>query len=499
MSPKPNILFIFTDQHALEAVSCYGNTPCRTPNIDWLAANGYRFETAYTACPLCLPTRASIMTGHFPHRHGMTCNTDNTGNITASLHELSDRPKLLSRRLQQAGYRCGYTGKWHIGTEANTLFDQTTVPALPRHFGFEGQNFPGHGAGGWHYREFRDYLKAHHLSYTLDQNPDVPRRGQAAIFRGPDEAHVSHFLTDHSIQLMEQYAASEQPFFVWHNYWGPHVPCWAPERFVRIYNDLDIPQKPNYDDPMRADRIAWQVRRHSQNLDWRPWQVFTRYYYAFACFIDYEIGRLIQAMRESGRLDDTIILFAADHGDYMGAHGGLCDKGWGHYEEILRVPLLVYVPPKFRRDQAQPTGSVLTDPASLTDIYPTILHAAGIEYDAEFVHGDSLLRPIHNDRKDWRDSVFVESFGTGHLPTAMFTLRRDKMKYGFNFGGTDELYNLEADPGELRNLATDPNYGDELEDLRKRMSDWMERTHYHPHGVREFRNARFVNASAANH
>ncbi len=486
--PKPNVLFIFTDQHALQAMGCYRDTPCQTPNLDALAARGARFENAYTACPLCLPTRASIMTGHYPHRHGLTCNSDNTGNVAASLHELSDRPALLSRRLGEAGSRCGYSGKWHIGTDGGKLYDQTTEAALPKHFGFEGQNFAGHGSGGWHYPEYREYLAKHGLELELDRNPNGTRA--CAVTKGPEEVHVSHYITDHTLALIDQYAAGAEPFFIWHNFWGPHVPCFAPQRFVDMYRNLKVPPPPNHADPHCEERIAWQVRRHAEELNWDPWEVMTRYYYAFTTFIDYQIGRMLQHLETRGVADNTIVIFSADHGDYMGCHGGLEDKGWGHYEEIQRVPMIVHVPPALRGSIGVADGTVFGEFAGLTDIYPTILDAAGVEQEPGFAHGDSLLKLVRGGPVEWRDDIHVESYGTGHLPATMFTGRCGDIKYGFNFGGTDELYDLSADPYELDNRIDDPSYADTVLEMRQRMKAWMERTHYHPHGVREFTRCR---------
>jgi len=146
MFTAPNILLILTDQHRLSAVGAYGNTVCQTPHIDQLAGDGIRFENAYTTCPVCSPARATIMTGQYPNTHGITSNVHNIG---CTINEIRDQPGLLSRRLQAAGYSLGYTGKWHLGTDSPTLFGSPNRPTLPKDVGFEGQNFPGHGNGGF--------------------------------------------------------------------------------------------------------------------------------------------------------------------------------------------------------------------------------------------------------------------------------------------------------------------------------------------------------------
>jgi len=481
----PNLLLIVTDQHCLEAMGCYGGY-ADTPRLDALAAEGCRFETAYTACPLCTPARASLLTGHYPHRHGMTCNSDNIqGNVAASLHEMVDRPALLSRQLQQAGYSCRYTGKWHIGTDGGRLFDQTTTAALPRDVGFDGQQFPGHGSGGWHYDAFRQYLKDRGLSYTLRREPGAFYR--ASIFDGPDEAHVTHYLVDHSIAQIDAALDRGEPFFLWHNDWGPHNPCYAPERFVRRHWDRVTEPWPHFHaaDP---DSLGWQNLRAANQPEWDRWRRTIPYYLAFASFIDEQVGRLLDHLEQRGIADQTLVLFTADHGEYLGAHGGLHNKGWGNYEQIHRIPMILR--PHAGAEAGCERGCVLPHFASLLDVYPTLLDAAGHAYDPQFVHGRSLLDPVRDAGCDWRDDVFVENYGLGHLPITAFTARWGALKYGFNFNGRDELYDLEHDPHELHNRVDDPACGYALRELRERTAAWMERTAYHPHGIREFRSTR---------
>ncbi len=143
---KPNIILILTDQHRLSAIGAYGKTVCKTPNLDKIAANGVLFKNAYTASPLCTPARASLMTGQHIHAHRMGCNA---GNYGSNISQLPDSRDLLSRRLAQAGYSCGYTGKWHLGTGDGVI---------PSQRGFVGQDVPGHGDGGHRHHEYEKYI-----------------------------------------------------------------------------------------------------------------------------------------------------------------------------------------------------------------------------------------------------------------------------------------------------------------------------------------------------
>ena len=197
MNSRPNIILILTDQHRLSAVGCYGQTPCQTPNIDRLASEGVRFETAYTVCPVCSPARATIMTGLYPQKHGIYSNIYNLGN---SVHELPDNPDLLSRRLQSAGYRCGYTGKWHLGEGGHGRYGLSDSAALPRNRGFEGQSLPGHGGGGFRYSEYQHYLKDNGLSHRVHESEGQPSRVMpCGVLSGPEESTVPYSLATHTI------------------------------------------------------------------------------------------------------------------------------------------------------------------------------------------------------------------------------------------------------------------------------------------------------------
>lgn len=468
-SERLNILFIFTDQHRLSGLGAYGPTPCRTPNLDRIAADGVRFENVYTSCPVCSPARGTIMTGLYPHGHGITTNIHEVG---CSVNEISDRPELLSRRLQQAGYACGYTGKWHLGTDQSTTFAQKNRPCLPRDVGFDGQNFPGHGGGGWGYPEFNAYLQENNLSYRLP-DWDEPTRHvwPMAKFEGPEEAMVPHWLTSHTISLIDRYRQESRPFFMWHNFWGPHGPFYASESQLAPYRNLEIPPWPNYawpsttvPGPHHAKIHPWQA-----SLNWDDWAMAIRYYYAFTTFIDKQIGRLFDHLERTGELERTIIVFSADHGQTLGSHGGLSDKGFHHFEETHRIPLLIRFP------NGRYQGRVVKELVSLTDLYPTFLELAGDTVAAaqDSVHGRSLLPLLENQAAPWRDCVVTEFHGLFNVPFLQRTLRCGKLKYGYNGWAGDELYDLDRDPHETVNLIADRNYAESAQSMRNKLIDWM--------------------------
>ncbi len=465
---RPNILFFFTDQHRLSALGCYGETPCLTPNLDRLADQGVLFETAYTCCPVCSPARASIMTGRHIHAHGVTSNV---GNLGCNVPELPDSGQLLSRKLQAAGYRCGYTGKWHLGTGEKEHFGMRLDPALPETRGFEGQNFPGHGGGGFKYPEYRAYLQQNGLRHEIDPS--------SGCLIGPTESTVPYFLAEHTIRLIDRFKEKNEPFFIWHNNWGPHGPYLAPREHFELYEDRDIPPWPSYSFPAGAVNRPHRVKLQpgAEHLEWSYWANRIRHYYAFTTLIDEQIGRILDHLEHTGLSENTIIIFTSDHGETCGSHGGLTDKGWQHFEEIQRVGMIFRLPSHVVPETLQ-SGRRESKWVSLVDIYPTILDFAGVDCAEERLHGRSLAPVLRQKEIAWRDSVFVQFLGVNNLVGTLLTCRHDNLKYGWNCSNLDELYDLDRDPHELNNLIDDPLHARAAEDMRWRVWSFMIQTEH---------------------
>ena len=474
---KPNIILILTDQHRLSAVGCYGNTPCKTPYFDKLAENGLRFETAYTVCPVCSPSRATIMTGLYPHSHGICSNVHNLG---SSIHELTDREELLSRRLEKAGYLCGYTGKWHLGTDRKEIFHSKNTPSLPKDVGFKGQNFPGHGNGGFYYPEYKKYLSENGFEHKVyNVKKDYIKIQEYGVLEGPVESTVPYFLAENTIKLIDDFKKKNKAFFIWHNFWGPHGPFYATREFYDLYKDVEIPEWPNYHWPSRKINGPHQVKIHPyvDKLRWEDWAEAIRHYYAFTSLIDQQVGRIIKHLEKTSLLESTIIIFTADHGQTLGSHGGLIDKGWHHFEEIQRIPLIIYLPEKYYKN-GRKKGEVLKEWISLADLYPTILELADAEFNESEIHGKSFLPILKNEPVKERDTIFIEFNGVNSLATSMVTVRKDNFKYGWNCSNRDELYDLESDPYEVKNLIDNPRYLSKVKEMRKIIEEWMVETKY---------------------
>lgn len=472
---KPNIILFLTDQQRLSAIGAYGDTVCRTPNLDKLAARGVRFENTYTACTLCSPARASLITGLHIHAHGVGANSNEYG---CDNDDLPDSPNLLSRKLQAADYACGYTGKWHLGQYPKNGDKSTGQDyAMPSTRGFTGQDFPGHGGGGFRYEEYKTYLDKNGLKHkVIPHKEDGIKIRHYGVLEGKIESTVPYFLANNTMSMIDDFTDSDKPFFIWHNNWGPHEPYFVPQEYYDMYKDVEIPEWENYDWKPQNPYGPDQIKRHPNvdELTWDDWQESIRHYYAFATFIDDQIGRILEHVDKKGIADNTIIIFSSDHGETLGSHYGLTDKGWNHYEEIQRIGLIVKDP----RNPENKQGQVRKELTSLLDLYPTILDYAGADYSKNKIHGRSLVGLIEGKTTQWRNCVFVEFFGLDNFATNMITCRYKDIKYGYTCSNKDELYDLQKDPHEMNNLIDSPDHKDIVDMMRRRIYTFMVKTKY---------------------
>ena len=475
----PNILFILSDQQMATALGCYGNTICHTPHLDRLAESSTRFTNAYCATPICSPARASIQTGLYPHKHGIQSNIYTRG---AAIHELPDHPSLLPRRLSSLGYRCGYTGKWHLGfgdnpdshpeyqnhIRAMPGLARTRFPgALPSTRGYINcDDFPGHGGIGTTTPQFRQYLKDNNLPFTtksvFNHYPDTFE------VTSPPESTVTHFLTENASRWLASALNSPQPFFYMLNYWGPHSPYHAPTHYVDRYRHLSIPPWPSYADPLTNKPTIHNAHRTetTAHWTWAEYETCLKYYYASITHMDDCIGRLLAQLASAGQLDNTLIIFSSDHGDSLGIHRGLTDKSLFMYEETNRIPLIIK-PPK---SQASTTNANFV---GTCDLYSTLLDYAGFDptSSSDPCDGTSLRPLLEHKPVTWRDCIVTESVGIDFLLYTQRALRFQNHKYVFNAGDTDELYDLAKDPHELTNLA--PTHPDLLLTLQRKLEQWL--------------------------
>jgi len=451
---RPNILWIGVDQMRADTPGCNGNTICTTPHLDRLAAEGVNFTRAYTNCCLCSPARASMLTGRFAFKHGMGTNCDL---YHALARELPHPEMLLHHRLQKMGYRCGFAGKWHVGTEKSAV-----------DYGFEGMDLAGYGdirndAG------YRAYLKKAGLTYGPLNEPIYGNPNDKTLlagrWNGPLESNPTYYVAEFAIDLLNRFAEEGRPFFLNCQFWAPHPPHVPAGAFTGMHDRTLIQPWVNFEDdyagkPARVKRFR---RDFYQALptDWNGWREIVGLYYDSTAMMDAQVGRLLRRLDELGLKDDTIVIFESDHGDMTGSHGGLFDKGF-MYEESFRIPMIMAWPGRFEGGR-RCEGLVYH-----MDIFPTLLDILG--QPDPTLDGMSLL-PWLEDRAsaEPREAIYLEFHGLRALYTQRALVTREGYKYIFNAGDFDEFYDLNADPGELHNLIDSAAYAERVAEVRRQI------------------------------
>ena len=453
LKDQQNILWIGLDQIRWDSPGFHGNEICRTPNMDRLAEEGIDFTRAYTPCSLCSPARASMLTGKYAFRHGMGTNCDMYHSLAA---EIPDPTDFLAGRFRDAGYRLFWFGKWHVGTETG-----------PGDYGWEGLSLPGYGnvreSGG-----FRTYLEADNLAYhpvpEVWMNPDEQTLA-AGRWGGPQESTPAHFLANSAMEVMDKAHSAEEPFFVNCQFWGPHGPFMPSDDFYGRHDPLEIPPWPHWDldlseSPRRLARERDDFYRERPG-SWDEQRVLVARYYDMCSMIDFEIGRMLDWLDEQELSESTIVVLSADHGDMNGSRGGLQDKGF-LYEDVMKIPLVFSVP------GISDTG-VRDELASNMDIMPTLMDLCGIPIP-DGLDGINLGPALRGDGDTIRrDSFLAEFHGLRFLYSQRAIITDDGWKYIFTPGDDDELFDLNTDPWELRNLLKSGDAADKTKEMLDRL------------------------------
>jgi len=475
MADRPNLVFLLNDHQAYYRHGWDGGPRVQRPHFDRLARGGVVFDRAYSATPLCGPARRTMLTGLFAHNHGETHNDTN--------HPY-DREVYLDL-LAEAGYRSHYFGKWHAG------------PGTAHDHGCEGLSHPSYN-NPYTKPEYADYLKRYGLPepevlversvsgwQDIPVGPGYRQRNRwcnehaHGILTTPTDTHEAFYLANLARDQLRELAASDdgRPFALRVDFWGPHQPYFPTREFADLYDPASIPEYGNFADTREGKRAIY---RHEGNvplhedyrliqpspLPWSEWQTMLARSYAQTTLVDAAGGRILDALDELGMADNTLVLWTTDHGDALACHGGHYDKSAYMPEEMIRIPMALRCPG--RVEPGRSSDALV----SLIDVAPTLLDGAGLAFDGD-VDGASLLGLC--DGAEWRDDLMCETFGHQfeHVGRALLT---DRYKYVYNQDDLDELYDLEADPYELANLATDPAHGTTLADLRTRLDAWVRRT-----------------------
>lgn len=434
-SVKPrNVIVILSDDHRYDFMSFMGKPKfLETPNMDRMAKDGAHIKNAFVTTSLCSPSRASILTGMFSHKHTVV---DNDAPVPENI-------TFFPQYLQEAGYKTCMIGKWHMGHE-----EDEPRKGFDRWVSFKGQGV---------------YF-----------DPELNIDGEKLQEKG----HISDVLTKYAVDWIDE--QNENPFFMYLSHKAVHADFQPAPRHAGKYKNtkIEYPEsmantENNYNGKpkwVKEQRYSWHgvdyLYHGEMNFD-----DFYRRYCETLLGIDESIGNVFEALDKKGMLDSTLVVYLGDNGFCLGEHG-LIDKRQ-MYEESMRIPMMVHCPELVKG------GTVLSELVQNIDIAPTVLELAGIEKPND-MDGESMISLLQGKETKWRNEVFYEYYWERpfpHTPT-VFGVRTKKYKYMTYHGAwdIDELYDIENDPNEMSNLIDDENHLDIVLELRKKVYDWLEET-----------------------
>jgi len=482
---RPNILWICSDQQRFDTLGCYGNACVRTPALDRLAAEGVLLERCFSQSPVCTPSRANFLTGRYPvttrlRQNGQNCPPD---------------VRTLPRMLADVGYVCGLSGKLHLSAcDRRFLLGEKwwQRPAAEHFMGSEQRIDDGYTEFHWDHgpahqhpaSSYTRWLREKSVAYRTPVRDDCRyvQHGMAS------EHHQTTFCIEKAIGFVEAHAGQPYPWLFSVNMFDPHHAFDPPDDYLRPYLDrLDEIPLPAYVEGELADKPIFQRLNHhgaynakNGQFDWADMtadehRMVRAAYWAMCDHIDAQVGRLLEALERTGQRDNTIVIYMSDHGEMLGDHG-IYLKGPFFYDCAIGVPLIVRWPGRIEPGRR---SAALVE---LTDVAVTLLDALSLPAD-EAMQGRSLWPLLAGDAPPdrFRDDVYCEYYNAmcSHTdPKAFMTMvRTDRHKIAVAHGqGEGELYDLEADPGEHRNLWSDPDHAEVKTQMLIRLCDRMAAT-----------------------
>lgn len=446
----PDIIFVLADDHRYDAMGCAGHPWVETPAMDRLAREGARFPKAMVTTSLCSPSRASILTGLYAHKHRVVDN----------YHPVAPDLVFFPQILQKAGYETAFLGKWHMGEtdEPQRGFDHWAV------FKGQGTYWPdGHGTS-------REVPQTDYEGF----NENGKRR--------PQKGYITDELTDMALDWLAS-RDPDKPLFLYLSHKAVHSDFVPHDRHRGRYQDKPFPAPVTLADTAenQATWPRWLLdQRNSRhgvdfgyNLPDFDLAFYYRRYMEALLAVDENLGRILEWLEKEGRLDHTIVVYMGDNGFQFGEHG-LIDKRTA-YEASIRVPLLM-------RGPGIPAGTVVDHTVANIDIAPTLLDFAGALTDegAKGFDGRTFRPLLKGDAEGWRDEVLYEYYWERNYPQTptMHGLVGDRWKYVRYYGiwDRDELYDLQSDPHERRNLIEDPEQAERIAGMNARLFEMLAKT-----------------------
>ncbi len=426
---RPNIVFIMADDHAAHALSCYGSRINQTPQLDRLAKGGMRFNKCLVTNSICTPSRAAILTGKYAHLNGVPV-----------FNRFDGRQPTVAKLLQAAGYYTGMVGKWHLFSEP-TGFDYWNI--LP-------------GQGVYH-------------------NPVLIEQGKTNKHQG----YATDLITDFSLKFLDQ-RPQDKPFFLMCHHKAPHRPWQPDEKHAQQFENVEIPEPETFNDDYAtrspaAAEATMRIDRDLQPTDYKltppaglsalelkrwKYQRYMRDYLACIASVDDNVGRLLDYLETHGLAENTIVIYTSDQGFFLGDHNWF-DKRF-MYEESLRMPFLIRWPGQIKPGTVN-EGMILN-----VDFAPTFLACAGEPTPAD-MQGRSFLPLLRGEKpKDWRTAMYYRyyHYPQDHQVQPHYGIRTERYKLiFFNKIQAWELFDLQQDPHELKNVYGEASYARTVKQL----------------------------------
>ncbi len=475
---KPNLLFIFTDQQRADTLEVYGNNKIHAPHLNQLAKESVVFKNAYVTQSVCTPSRATIMTGLYPHNHGCIANNS----------ILNENIPTLAEQHRDSDYKKAYMGKWHLGNEI----------------------VPQRGFETWvsiedEYRAFHtdsDYKDRHCSYYDFliehgfqpdQQSPEFSYFSRYFASRLPDPYSKPAFIAKKATQFIEE--NKDNPFMLYVNFFEPHSPFFSP--FDSLYDPEVVGLPEGYHDKIDLHGpLKYHFNRlHADQVDGHAisgkrteedWKKLRAYYWGLISLVDKYVGEILKSVEANGLENDTIIVFTSDHGEMMGDFQMMtkCVQ----YEAAVKVPLMIKVPGI--------KSKVIQEPVSQIDLVPTLRELLGSKSDLK-LDGKSLLGVISGEESLENNDVFIEWNGKDGeskwfqdysdsewkdqidqvVGAAVRTIvTTEGWKLSLTSAGEHELYYLPNDPRETMNLYGKSEYASQEKKLVYKILEWQKRT-----------------------
>ncbi|MHC4397089.1 MAG: sulfatase family protein [Planctomycetota bacterium] len=432
---KPrNVIFILSDDHRYDFMGFMGKPKfLETPNMDKMARQGAHIQNAFVTTALCSPSRASVLTGQYSHKHGVIDNNSRVPKGTI----------FFPQYLQKTGYETAFIGKWHMGRTSSD-----PRPGFDKWISFRGQG---------------DYY-----------DPVLNIDGAEGKVKG----YVTDLLTDYALEWLKK--ERDKPFFLYLSHKAVHGMFEPAKRHLGKYDNvpLEYPSTMADTEENYKGKPGWvkEQRNSWHGVDYMyhgrmDYDVFYRRYCEALLGVDESIGRVLDYLEKAGLAESTLVFYMGDNGFSFGEHG-LIDKRH-MYEESMRVPLLAYCPGLIK------AGTTVSQMVQNIDIAPTILEAAGLK-TPDYMDGRSFLGLLAGKEVAWRDAVFYEYYWEWNYPQTptVHGVRTDRYKYMHYHGiwDIDELYDLQNDPDEMYNLINSPEHQELVKKLNSMVFAWLEET-----------------------